>query len=168
MEWLEHRERCFFVTFTYNDENLPEGGKLEKKQFLQWLKDVQRRRTGPFRYYLVGEYGDRSKRPHYHMAVFPEHFTQVSVLRSEWSKGFTQADEINHARARYLANYTAKKLTKTGPNGLPPEFRTSSRNPPLGQAFCERIIRQFSTGAGAEIIKERGDVPRTFRISGGR
>lgn len=166
MEWAYHPHWAYFCTFTYHPDYLPEGGNLDKVYFLKWLKNVQKRKTGAFRYYCVGEYGSQSKRPHYHMAVFPEHFTQVKVLLEEWKKGFTRADEITHARARYLANYTAKNATSVGPDGLEPEFRTSSRNPPLGAAFVAATIKQYQTVQGKRLLEERGDVERCFRFDG--
>lgn len=166
MEWLTTPQRSYFLTFTYNEENLPPGGTLEKQKFRQFLKNAQKRHTGPFRYYLVGEYGDESFRPHYHLAIFPQHPAQVGLLTRLWQKGFTQATEINHARARYLANYTAKKLTKgCDPRleGREPEFRSSSRNPPLGYQFTRLLAAQPTV---KKEVARTGDVPRTFRIDG--
>lgn len=167
MEWFEHAGPAWFVTLTYNPDNLPENGTLEKKKFLQWIKDTQRRRSDVFRYYAVGEYGDKSHRPHYHMAVFLEHPAQIDSIRAAWeNKGFTQASELNTQRARYLANYTAKKLTKTGDPrlaGREPEFRTSSRNPPLGSAFVEKVGH---SSQAKRIVELTGDAPRTFTFQG--
>ena len=70
MEWLYHPERSYFFTFTISPEH--ETGSLNKKYFHQWLKDTQKA-IGRFRYYAIGEYGDKSGREHYHLAVFPEH-----------------------------------------------------------------------------------------------
>lgn len=173
MEWLTCPERTFFMTFTYEDSELPvtvEGDvTLEKKYFLKWIENVQRE-IGSFRYYVVGEYGELYGRPHYHMAVFPEHHSQVPALRVKWRKGFSSAYEINHARARYLANYTAKKLTKLTDErlspGQEPEFRTSSRNPPLGSEFVKAIIKHYKSGQAAKLVEERGDVERCFRLDG--
>lgn len=166
MEWMGNGFSGYFVTLTYAPEHLPEGGNLDKPYILQWVKNVQKRKTGTFRYYLVGEYGDDSGRPHYHMAIFPEHPAQVRYLTTCWEKGFIQVAEINHARARYLANYTGKKLTKTGPQGRVPEFRTSSRNPPLGADFVKRYVRHYRQPKFAKLLAERGDVERSFRIDG--
>lgn len=170
MEFLTNYERykltSYFVTLTYSPEHLPDGGNLDKKYIHQWIKDCQKRHTGPFRYYLVGEYGETTRRPHYHLAIFPEHPAQIRAIGTFWKRGFIQITEINTARARYLANYTAKKLTKRGDpklEGLEPEFRSSSRNPPLGYDFVKKL-------AGAKNVKDwvekTGDVPRTFRFEG--
>lgn len=184
MEWLYHPQRSYFMTFTYAPDKLPgkeivneDGnscGTLQKQFFRQWLKNAQKDiYIGSFRYYAVGEYGDRSRRAHYHAAIFPQHPSQVGALRRRWEKryGFTQAAEINHARAAYLAAYTTKKLTSSDDarllKGQEPEFRISSRNPPLGAAMCEAIVDHYkNTRAGRKVISDRGDVERSFRVDG--
>lgn len=160
----------YFVTFTYNEKHLPEDGSLEKKKFHQWLKDQQKKELpGPIRYYAVGEYGDDSFRPHYHLAIFPETVEQARAFTAGWRKGFTQISEMAPARARYLAGYAAKKLTKAGDPrlcGREPEFRSSSRNPPLGARMVERIIATWKTPKMQEELKKRGDVSKTWRLDG--
>lgn len=169
MEWDCHPQRSYFVTLTYNDEHIPEKGSLDKKGTLQWLKDTQKRKTGRLRYYLVGEYGDDSFRPHYHMAIFPRDDEQVRDFLAAWDKGFTQIAEITPQRARYLANYTAKKLTKGDDprlDGREPEFRSSSRNPPLGAEMVDRIAAAWREPKMREMLEKRGDVEPVFRLQG--
>lgn len=163
------------MTFTYNEKALPLAQNtdyvptLRKKAFLQWVKNRQKQ-IGPFRYYAVGEYGDRYGRPHYHMALFPTGDSQVLALRNAWRKdyGFTDEIELNTKLARYLAKYTTKKLTSFDDFRLEenqePEFRASSKRPPLGQDFVERVIARYQTGQGRRLIQKRGDIDRTFKI----
>lgn len=186
-EWAFHPVQSYFCTLTYNDEHLPHpeilndqgkpSGALDKPRFVQWLKDVQkthrhRANPGRFRYYAVGEYGEKSRRAHYHMALFPEHPSQVVALQSRWEdRGFFSFSPINHERARYLANYVTKKLTGPGADAhevyrSAPEFRISSRSPPLGAAFVEAVIRKYQAPRGQALIAERGDIDRTFRLDG--
>ena len=120
MEWLETPEYCYFVTLTIAPEHethvMSSDGTpvatLEKAKFLKWLDNTIQKHTGPLRYYAIGEYGDYTLRPHYHLALFPKRSAQIKIFLNEWRLGFTQATELNHERARYLANYTTKKLTK--------------------------------------------------------
>lgn len=166
MEWITSPVTPYFYTLTYDEDHCPSGGTLDKKRTLQWLKDTQKRETGNFRYYLVGEYGETSFRPHYHLVLFPAHISQVKHLANCWKSGFTQVSELSPARARYCANYTAKKLTKgNDPRlaGREPEFRTSSRNPPIGSEFIKQLGPQVRK---AGIIEKTGDVPRSFRTDG--
>lgn len=164
-----------FVTLTFNDSNLPltaEGvPTLRKKAFRKWLNN-QIRDQGPFRYYAVGEYGEKYLRPHYHMALFPQSYEQADSILGTWAKsrGYVQSAEINDERARYLANYTAKKLTNHADDrleqGQEPEFRISSRKPPIASDFIDKLVQQFGSGTGAKIVEERGDIERTFRYNG--
>ncbi len=176
MEWLTHGH-AVFVTLTYNEEHVPltvqpdgtPSQTLRKKQFLDWLKNVQKSEVGSLRYYLVGEYGEVSERPHYHMAIFPKSGAQVALFLSKWTKGFTSCYEMSPERARYLAQYAAKKLS--GPKASwygnrEPEFRTSSRNPPLSAEMCDHLANTYKIGKGAKIVQERGDIERSIRICG--
>lgn len=181
MENLHHFKEtgypAMFLTLTYNDEHLPhtldvDGAPvvtLRKKEFLKWVNNAQSKTTSGFRYYAIGEYGDLYGRPHYHMAVFPFDGSAASEIAALWkSKGFVQASTLNDQRSRYLANYTAKKLTKADDPRLrgnqEPEFRTSSRQPALGADFAESIAAIYQKGSGEKLLKERGDIERTIRI----
>lgn len=180
MEELTHYEstgvRTYFLSLTYDEDNVPRTPDnektLNKKKFLQWLKDTQKA-LGNFRYYAIGEYGDDTFRPHYHLALFPETDGQAYAVLNRWADKYgtiRQCDPLTLKRARYLANYTAKKLSKPNDARLKkhqePEFRTSSRNPPLGAAFAEKLITHYSNPKAARLIKERGDIDRTFRVEG--
>ena len=180
MEWLFCPLEAYFFTFTIADEHqeaiwetrngkICKVGTVRKKWFLKWVNHAQTD-LGRFRYYAVGEYGNKGGRAHYHMAVFPTHPAQILALEARWRKGFVSKSLLNHARARYLANYTGKKLTKSDDDrlvpGQEPEFRSSSKSPPFGAAFCESFIAKHQTGKGKELIAERGDVPRSFRVDG--
>lgn len=173
LETTTHPRQASFVTLTYNDNNLPVTGEyvptLEKKKTLKWVNNVQRK-IGNFRYYIVGEYGDESGRPHYHMGLFPTYDAQVAMLTREWPHGFTSAYPMSPGTAQYLAAYTTKKLTSSSDErllpGQEPEFRTSSRRPPLGHAFVAEVVAQYRTVAGRKVTDERGDIEKTFRYQG--
>lgn len=175
METVFHSERSFFLTLTYDNEHIPIKGtsepveSLDRMAFRAWIKD-SKRAVGSYRYYAVGEYGDLSGRPHYHMAIFPQTDAQVAALRYRWKAGFTQAGEMCDERARYLANYTAKKLTNGHDErlrpGQEPEFRLSSRKPPLGAKFADELAKHYSQPKARKIIETRGDIERTWRVGG--
>lgn len=82
-------ENCF-VTLTYNNDNLPEGGQLVKRDLQLFLKSL-RRKLEPknIRFFACGEYGELCRlcnksqhrcscekytpgpgRPHFHLAIF--------------------------------------------------------------------------------------------------
>ena len=167
----------WFQTYTYADSTLPLAQNtdyvptLKKKRFLKWL-DNQQQAIGPFRYYAVGEYGERFGRPHYHAAIFPTHDGQITELRRAWRRRFGHTDEIelNPKLARYLAQYAAKKLTAPDDYRLEenqePEFRESSRRPPLGRDLTDQIAETYRSGNAARVVADRGDIERTIRLHG--
>lgn len=77
---------------------------------------------------------------------------------------------MDQKRAAYLCHYTAKKLTKADDSRLQPdmepEFRASSRVPPIGSAALPALVHPYRRGAGAKLLEERGDVERSVRIGG--
>ena len=173
MEQLATPEYCWFVTLTYDEKHVPrtvEGvPTLRKKAFCNWRANVARD-VGGFRYYAVGEYGDVSLRPHYHLAVFPSPGTDVNEILAKWTKGFTSCTPLHGKRARYLARYTTKKLTAAADPRLEsdqePEFRVSSRTPGLGAPLVPALVSRYRSVQGRNLIAERGDVERTIRIDG--
>ena len=82
LEVMEHEASCF-ITLTYNDENLPNPPVVSKREAQLFIKRL-RKLLYPklFRYYIVGEYGDKSNRPHYHALLFGVSPTQEKEILS--------------------------------------------------------------------------------------
>jgi len=112
-----------FVTLTYDDEHLPANEQLNYKDLQDFWKRL-RKRVGPLRYYSVGEYGDKTNRPHYHACIFGHAFeTDRKILRTEpyllwtsptlletWGKGHVSVGALTFQTAQYTASYVTKKL----------------------------------------------------------
>jgi len=112
-----------FVTLTYNDKNLPEHGSLRYRDLETFWKRL-RKQIGKLRYYAVGEYGDRTLRPHYHACIFGHDFTHDSIISNSqphrlwvnleltrcWGLGDVKVGALNFQTARYTASYVTKKL----------------------------------------------------------
>ena len=71
---LEHEayyhEHAWFVTLTYNDENLPHGGTLVADHISTFVKNLRYRCDEKIRYFGIGEYGGTFGRAHYHIILF--------------------------------------------------------------------------------------------------
>lgn len=136
-----HERNCF-ITLTYNDENLPAGGTLVKKDAQDFLKCL-RRWLGSIKisYFLCGEYGDDEDktfrdqyggnvgRPHYHALIFgydfresrpwqanqapDDHNYHSTFLEERWGMGITTVGDLTPATAAYCARYATKKITGT-------------------------------------------------------
>ena len=74
-----------FVTLTFSDEHLPEGGHVVKElldTFIDSLRARLRRNFGiQVRYFGCGEYGTQFGRPHYHLLLFGYDFPDKLKFR---------------------------------------------------------------------------------------
>lgn len=118
-------EKNAFLTLTYSDQHLPWHGGLEYKHLVLFWKRL-RKQIGKLRYYAVGEYGDKTQRPHYHACIFGHDFTDDRIilrdtphllwtspaLQAAWGLGNVSVGTLNFATARYTAQYVVKKLRK--------------------------------------------------------
>lgn len=156
---------------THAHESQDESGSLSKRDlqlFTKRLNESVRRRLGKgVKYYACGEYGERTNRPHYHIAVFGEDFGddrqfwktsksghplwRSSRLTSLWTHGDADIGELTFESAAYVARYILKKITGTkaydhykrvdregNEYWLEPEFNVMSRRPGLAREWFER------------------------------
>jgi len=126
-----------FATLTYADEHLPRGQTVVPKHTQDWLKRLRDLLgpTRPIRYYLVGEYGDESQRPHYHAALFGLSHLEHETLARSWPMGHTLLGTLTKESAQYVAGYVTKKMTAPDDprlNGRHPEFARMSLRPGIG------------------------------------
>lgn len=152
-----------FITLTYDDAHLPPDNSLRKKHVQDFIKRLKKFRRStkenPVRQSYCGEYGERTKRPHYHVVLYncdfsdkKRHYTsdgghQVytsSTLTRLWGHGMAEFGYAEPGSIAYLYKYILKKKTKkekTQPlvierDGITyeveHEFIESSRNPGIG------------------------------------
>lgn len=131
-----------FVTLTYSDEFIPADSSLEPSDIQLFLKRL-RYFLGDrkIRYYVVGEYGTATKRPHYHGALFGIGLEDENLILRSWSKGHVMVGELNEYSARYMTGYVTKGMTKKKDGrleGRSPEFARMSLKPGLGSAAVEK------------------------------
>lgn len=155
-----------FVTLTYAPENEPEGRNLQKRDTQLFFKKL-RKRDFAFRYFLVGEYGERTLRPHYHAILFGLSVFDSAAIERSWDMGFVQVSEFSEARAGYIVGYVTKKICAPTPKGLVPEFQTQSRSPPIGGAVVDdQLCKVVHSRAGAVLAGRSADVPNAVRVAG--
>ena len=191
-----------FLTLTYSDQAMPKSGTglgtLEPKHTQDWLKRLRsawtlhignlEKLSGPtgtstlkknLRYYLVGEYGDETFRPHYHAALFGLPTCSrlglpirsggcpcaiCTLVRNTWGHGNTHVGTLEPASARYLAGYIEKKMTRSDDPRLGdrhPEFSRMSLRPGIGADMMDEVA---STLLQFDIVDAtQGDVPSSLR-----
>lgn len=155
LESLCHSNNCF-ITLTYNDEHC--SGQLEKRDvqlFIKRLRFHLSKENIQIRYYLCGEYGPKTHRPHYHAIIFglPQRYCNNEFIQKIWSDDnskpigfvFTGYDSSMHAM-RYVAGYCTKKIIGqrdlSGPNKQA-EFALMSRRPGIGVPALQQIANQL-------------------------
>lgn len=171
-------EESWFLTLTYNDENVPiktvknektgeiiQGCTLNKKDLQNFLKKLRRHYEYHYnhtkiRFYAAGEYGEKTKRPHYHLCIFNMPiFTEnkkykinemgQTIWTNEeiekiWGKGFITLGKITWDTASYTAKYMLKK--QKGPDAKwfyksqakEPEFTLMSRKPGIAKEYYDK------------------------------
>jgi len=151
-----------FWTLTYSDENLPLTEDLlptlRRKDLTDFMKRL-REDYSPLklRYFNVGEYGDETERPHYHLALFNYPACARGVTRQNrqsnccdicnrvgriWGQGIVHSGQLENSSAAYIAGYVTKKLTsKTDPRlqGREKEFGSMSLKPGIGAGFMDEV-----------------------------
>lgn len=168
LEAQNHSEMCF-VTLTYSDEKLPPDRSVQVRDVQLFLKRLRERTLSRLRYFAVGEYGDHTFRPHYHVLLFGT--CDSNAIAAAWDLGFVHVGLVTEASILYTCKYSVKGFT-SGKNeklgGRKPEFARMSLKPGIGALAAGELARATTTRAGARFVAATGDVPGTIRIAGKR
>lgn len=158
-----------FVTLTYSDEHLPEHCSLHYPDFQFFMRKL--RLTGRrVRFFMGGEYGEETGRPHYHAILFGCHFpdmfywrkseTGFSVYRSAeleslWTLGNSEIGTVTFESAAYCAKYCVKKMTGALAAGYGlrvPEFGRMSLKPGIGSVWFDRFGKSDVLADGKVVV----------------
>lgn len=182
-----------FVTLTYNDSSIPIQSATGLATLLpvhlqNFLKKLRKQlEPSKIRFYAVGEYGDETFRPHYHLALFnfptcARGNTGAGMVRPSWAAccdncrtigntwghGNVLLGTLETSSAQYVAGYVTKKMThRLDPRllGREPEFARMSLRPGIGSDFMHEVA---STLLQFNLEKTRADVPSALEHGKGR
>lgn len=167
-----------FETFTYAKTH--ESGSLRKAHLVSTINRLRsscNHRGIKFRYYGIGEYGDQTSRPHYHLALFGLDPSHTEIIERAWaglqdSEGY-QPGHVDHGTlepqsAAYITGYLTKKLSREEYDwaGLEPQFALMSLKPGLGLPWLPHLFEALTTRDGASYLRTHQDVPTAFSIGG--
>lgn len=161
-------EQNCFITLTYGDGNLPPHGSLCYRDYQLFMKRLRRafpKRT--IRFYMCGEYGEQTWRPHYHACLFNVEFEdQVPIGKSKsgfvfytskrlealWGLGHVTVQPLVKETASYTARYIMKKVlgdaarahySVVDEDGVmherQPEFAVMSLRPGIGAKWFDKF-----------------------------
>lgn len=184
---LENKEG-FFVTLTYDDDHLPLDGSLDKKAMQDFNKRVRKyfygNEKGDYSYYLCGEYGPSTLRPHYHLAMLggdkfdlnPSEWIFVKMqdghpiytsptLFRLWPYGYNTIDYLNKTTINYVTGYIQKKLMGSSSSfykerGLIPPFQLFSRG--LGVDFVQHQSDRILDNGFVSYYGKKMPIPKYY------
>lgn len=157
-----------FITLTYSDENLTYGldPSLNKREIQLFLKRLRKKLKSdghkPFRYYIVGEYGSKYGRPHYHGIFFnlpycrkvtSEEVKLRRLFMDAWQMGNVDIGDVNDASIHYTTKYIVGK-SENQEVGRSPTWSIMSLRPAIGHNYLNRgyeyhkKTKQFFTKTG--------------------
>ncbi len=156
-----------FVTLTYNPENLPKDGSVCKGTLQRFIKRLRKTlHPRQIRYYAVGEYGDVSWRPHYHLIIFGLSPTEKEPVEKCWTLGYSMVGTAEPSSMSYVSSYVMKKLTNPKDlrlEGRKPEFCTMSLKPGIGTGLVARVQKALATTPGGIARQVTNDQFETIR-----
>lgn len=204
------KEQVWFITLTYDDEHVPgmivKTGEIMRKVQYTWkpgekrpssvqillyediqkfLKRLRKAYRGKLRYFVAGEYGEQTARPHYHMILYGWTPTDLKDLyktqhngyyTSEWLKGLWEMGQIQIAQAvpetyRYVAGYVTKKMYEIDGKkanayyelGQTKPFACMSLKPGLGDKYYQEHKKEIWQQGYIQCTNgKRAKIPRYY------
>ncbi|WNK14085.1 MAG: replication initiator protein [Microvirus sp.] len=172
---LGNHQNSIFVTLTYDDNNIPENDSLCKRDLQLFIKRLRKISPNKIKYFAVGEYGDTTDRPHYHLIIFglslsSEHKKLILKTwdKCEWSPeriraSFGLAEPFS---IQYVAGYIHKKLSgeiakeEYTEKNREPVFRLLSLG--IGRDFCDQNAEQLEQQLHVTVRGEKVALPRYY------
>lgn len=164
-----------FVTLTYSEENLPSDNSVNPAEVSNFIKRL-RKGGSKIRFFAVGEYGDNTGRPHYHLSLFgfaacywggtrkqDVCCDRCEIIKAVWKKGNIFVAGLEEKSMAYVAGYINKKMTKDDDprlEGRRPEFARMSLKPGIGYGMMHEVASALMEH---DLEKQLLDVPMTLR-----
>lgn len=190
LEMREHKNN-YFITLTYDEKHLPKNinglNTLSKRDVQLFIKLLRRHYNKKLSYFLCGEYGPNTLRPHYHAIIFGldledlEFYTKSDTgyeiynskfLTDLWNKGYVTVQKANYETAAYTARYVTKKVDNNYSSQLEElklenEFLLMSKRPGIGKKYFEKNKLDIVEN-GKIIVRSNGkgnaiNIPRYYK-----
>lgn len=132
LQQLKVADYAVCATLTYDNDHVPinEYGALDlcKRDLQLFWKRLRKADTygKGIKYFVVGEYGDASWRPHYHAIIFNAKWEDVDRV---WDVGAVHFGPVGESCVRYIMKYVMKvgRVKIDDEFGRVPEFRCMSK-----------------------------------------
>lgn len=157
----KYHKECWFFTMTYNEENIKYAANdkgvwatLVKRDVQLFWKRMRKAYKGqPKKYYVAGEYGPKTSRPHYHAIIFGLEINDLKICKisqgnklgdtywsSEkidkiWGMGNVIIAKATYETANYVARYTTKKQYNKEDKNVPYEKEFLNMSKGIGKQY---------------------------------
>lgn len=163
MHESRYHELNVFITLTYSDTFVPINTGLNPLHTQNFLKRLRKHHEpNALRFFLCGEYGEETNRPHYHAILFGIDFADKKKhstnergdqrwtsekLEKIWGMGRCELGTVTPQSAGYVARYCMKKINgELAPDhyqGKHPEFARMSRRPGIGKQHYDQYSNEI-------------------------
>lgn len=193
-------DASMFITLTYDDAHLPVDRSLKYSDYVAFMKRLRKYASRiaksdvsvskNVRFYMVGEYGGLTGRPHFHALIFGLDFADKlyfkrsgkssvytsATLRKLWPLGNHWIGAVTFESAAYCARYCMDKVTgdiadahyrfvdqETGEIfQRVPEFNRMSLKPGIGATFLERFWSDVYPRGEVVVNGRKAKAPRYY------
>lgn len=132
---------AWFYTLTYDEDQVPKNengiAQLSKRDIQLFMKklrnEVAKITSEKVRYYIVGEYGPTTNRPHYHGLIFNVPKDLMLNSHDIWTKGNIEVGNVTPKSIHYVTKYINKR--NVYPKDTEKPFSLMSRNPGIGSNY---------------------------------
>lgn len=153
-----HSQYCHWLTLTYDTSHVPITNNgfmtLDKKDFqlfVKTLRNAHQKIKWPhkIKYFVAGEYGSQTERPHFHIALFN---AKIELIQDAWSRGQIHYGKIEYASIAYTMKYMHKGKwhPKHRNDDRRKEFRLMSKGIGLGY-ITDKIKRWHRADLGGRM-----------------
>jgi len=170
-EEAKTHEFSSFITLTYSDDFVTYGAKYEtlvKEDFQLFMKRLRERLKFKIRFYALGEYGGKTRRPHYHAVIFGMNANdseQQKQINEAWGKGFITMSPLTGRRIGYICKYHLNRGRY--PEGSAPSFVLMSNKPGIGYSYVKDKFDFHRRGIDFAYYSDKGvkrALPRYYRL----
>lgn len=150
MQEEKHAYSAYFITLTYAEKNVPRTRnnfmEIRRRDLQLFFKRLRKMQTSkryckkanvpyieqPLKYFAVGEYGGRFKRPHYHAIMFN---ASAELIERAWKAGHVHYGDVSGPSVGYTMKYITKptKIPVHRNDDRTPEFSLMSKG--LGECY---------------------------------
>lgn len=168
---LEDASDAHFLTLTYHDDYIPytEEGlpSLDKEDIKLFFKRLRYKCKG-FKYFLVGEYGGKYYRPHYHFIIFNTGLSQddcLNTISQAWCLpysfqpiGMVHIGTATVASIHYTTKYMLDKAVTRYEDeyNVIPSFTMCSKG--IGKSYIEKNWDFHKADYKRQYIPMRGNI----------